>query len=209
MVFRRLWVSSVLSVCVLSAGCATVSPPLTDAEFMRQMEVSSLAVEGLLAESQRDQAVALLRQIAATAPERTEPWSRLARLYFDAGDYGSAIVAADEVLKRMPGDKQALSLRAVGGLRVATSALVALQGDAEMTGSARTDAGKLAKVLRESLGEEVLVPPVAALTPKGGRVATPAAGRRTKSSAVSAGQLAPRSVGRSPTVNGDPFSILK
>lgn len=209
MVCRNLRASSVLSICLLAAGCATVPPPLTDAEFMRQMEASTAAVEGLLAQSKRDEAVTLLRQVAATAPERTEPWGQLAKLYFDAGDYGNAIVAADEVLKRVPGEKRAMSLRAVGGLRVATSALVALQGDAEMTGSARADAGKLAKALRESLGEEVLVPPVAIVAPKGRRTAGQTAGRRTTPAAGTPRQAAPRGATQSPTASGDPFSILK
>lgn len=202
-------VASVLSICLLSAGCATVQQPLTDAEFMRRMEASTLAVEGLRAQLKDGEAVALLRQIAMDAPDRTEPWGRLAKLYFDTGDYGNAIVAADEVLKRAPGEKQALSLRAVGGLRVATSALVALQGDAETTGSARLDASKLAKVLRESLGEDVLVPPVATIAPKGRRAAGQTASRRTTPATTMPVQGAPRGASRSPTVSGDPFSILK
>ena len=90
---------------------------------------------------------------------------RLARLHFEGGNYGEAITAADEVLQRDPADLSAKSIRAVSGLRVATRSLEDIQQDQTLAGAARPDARRLAMLLRATLGEDVLVPPVVVVEP--------------------------------------------
>lgn len=201
------------ALILILTGCASVPQPMTDADLLRRLEATAETVDRLLAESKGDEAIRLLRQTAAESPARKEPWGRLAKLYFDAGDYGNAIVAADEVLRRDPQERLALSLRAVGGLRVATESLVGLRGDAELSGSARADASSLAKVLRETLGEEVLVPPVVAPSPRGRRATAKPAGRESTRGPVSTAATSRRGTqrpdGQAAAVGGDPFSVLK
>ena len=108
--------------------------------------------------------VVLRSRLASEHPARKGPWARLATLHFDAGSYGRALVAADEVLQRDPADRTAKSVRAVSGLRVATESLAELRKDADLRGSAQADAQSPARTLREALGEDVLVPVAAVQT---------------------------------------------
>ena len=179
------------------------------------MKQSEQRVDSLLGEQKRDEAVGVLNQIAKMNPARKEPWSRLSRVHFDSGNYGQAIVAADEVLQRDPTDRAAKSVRAVSGLRVATQSLTQLRFDTQMKGSARADAIGLAKVLRETLGEEVLVPPVdeqelARLEAQEKEKQRRARARRVKRVAKRvAAPVVPTAPVASPSVTGDPFSVLK
>jgi hypothetical protein len=63
------------------------------------------------------------------------------------------------VLVRDPNDKLANSIIAISGLRLSTRALGDLSRQNNLSGSLRTESQDLAKLLRESLGETVLVPP--------------------------------------------------
>jgi len=71
-------------------------------------------------------------------------------------------VNAQEVLVRDPNDRLANSIIAISGLRLSTRALADLSRQNNLSGSIRTESQDLAKLLRESLGEQVLVPPPAA-----------------------------------------------
>ena len=203
------------ALALLLVGCASTPKPLTQSELDELMTQSEQKVEVLLGEQKRDEAVGVLNQIAKMNPARTEPWSRLSRVHFDSGNYGQAIVAADEVLQRDPTDREAKSVRAVSGLRVATQSLTQLRFDTQMKGSARADAIGLAKVLRETLGEEVLVPPIdeeeaarmkALEEQKERRVRA----RRAKRAAKRVVEpLVPTAPVAAPSVTGDPFSVLK
>jgi len=156
---NNVFVISLAALAVLS-GCASgPQRPLTADDFSRHLQESDVKVERLLAEGKREEAVGLLRAAAGLLPASKEPWARLAKLHFEASDYGNAIVAADEVLQRDPADRVAKSVRAVSGLRVAAGSLHDLRSDEKLVGSARADAVQLARVLRETLGESVLVPP--------------------------------------------------
>ncbi|MFX6250426.1 hypothetical protein ABTF88_20855, partial [Acinetobacter baumannii] len=81
------------------------------------------------------------------------------------------IVNAQEALKRDPADKVANSIVTVSGLRLATKSLGDLRSQNALNGSVKTEAQDLTKILRESLGENTLVPapakPVAAVRPRG------------------------------------------
>ena len=61
------------------------------------------------------------------SPTSKEPWLKLAEDYFEANNYGQAILASQEVLQRDPADSVATSVLAVSGLRVSASALSLLR----------------------------------------------------------------------------------
>lgn len=206
-------------VSLILGGCATTAQKISESDFPRYMAESNVKVDQLLKENKRDEAVGVLEKLSGQNPVRKEPWSRLARIYFDAGDYGHAIVSASEVLQRDPQDRTAKSIQAVSGLRVATAALYDLRDDTEMTGSARVDAVNLAKVLRETLGESVLVPPPSqkeveaqqrAAEEAKARARRRVVRRQVKDAVSAAGASQGTAAPSAPsTVNGDPFSILK
>lgn len=141
------------------AGCASNSKPAVPEDFSAAMAQSSASADSLLEKGNREEAVKLLGDFAKKYPERKDPWVRLAKIHFDGENYAQAIVAAEEALQRDRTDRTAKSIRAVGGLRVAAQSLADLKGDVELKGDARSDAVSLARVMRETLGEEVLVPP--------------------------------------------------
>jgi len=124
------------------------------------MTQSSLSVDSLLEKGNQDDAVKILTDLAAKNPGRKEPWLKMAKVHFDAENYAQAIVAAEEVIQRDADDREAKTIRAVSGLRVAAKSLNDLKDDVELRGDAHSDALGLAKVMRETLGEDVLVPPV-------------------------------------------------
>lgn len=96
-------------------------------------------------------------QAAKADPTRKEPWVRSAQLQFDAGNYGRAIVAAEEVLQRDPTDKVADSVLTVAGLRVASESLKRLQGNGALASdTARSEAERLATTMRATMGEGIL-----------------------------------------------------
>ncbi|RZL00433.1 MAG: hypothetical protein EOP36_15640 [Rubrivivax sp.] len=94
-------------------------------------------------------------------PASKTPWLRKAQIHFDARQYGQAITAAQETLQRDTTDLTAKSILAVSGLRVSAQALEQLRKANEVNGSTRTEAESVAKLIREALGEPILVPPVA------------------------------------------------
>jgi hypothetical protein len=102
------------------------------------------------------------RATAAAYPTRKEPWGKLAESYFEARDYGNAILCAQEVLQRDAADPVATSMLAVSGLRVSTAALSSLRQQQSLTSDTRAQAEDIVKSLREVLGESVLVPAPAA-----------------------------------------------
>jgi tetratricopeptide (TPR) repeat protein len=156
---ERLFVklSGVVLACGVIAGCASQSNNVaTTPEAFNK----SLADADTVAKSgDQDKAMALYQQLAKSDPTREEPWSRMAQIQFTQGHYGQAIVDAQEALQRDQSDRQAKSVLAVAGLRVATQSLGELRQDASLAGDAKTDAQALAKELRDTLGEATLFPP--------------------------------------------------
>lgn len=108
-----------------------------------------------LAMEQLDEAIRL-------EPSSKHPWLKKAQIFFDARQYGQAISAAQEVQQRDNSDLTAKSILAVSGLRVSAEALDQLRKANEVTGSTRTEAESVSKLIREALGEPILVPPPAA-----------------------------------------------
>ena len=101
----------------------------------------------------------VMGKAAAAYPADKDPWTRMAQTKYEAGQYGEAIVNAQEILVRDPNDQLANSIIAISGLRLSTRALSDLSRQNNLSGSLRTESQDLAKLLRESLGEQVLVPP--------------------------------------------------
>ncbi len=138
------------------AGCASQPPAPPTAEVFNK----SLADADAVAKAgDQDKALGLYQQLAKSDPTREEPWSRIAQIQFAQNHYGQAIVAAQEALQRDATDRQAKSVLAVAGLRIATQSLGELRQDSSLAGDAKSDAQALAKQLRDTLGESALFPP--------------------------------------------------
>ncbi|MBK1714336.1 tetratricopeptide repeat protein [Rubrivivax gelatinosus] len=141
--------------------------------LLEYMTEASKARADNMAGKERD----IYRSAARAYPTAKEPWSRLAESYFEEGDYGNAILAAQEVLQRDAADPMATSVLAVSGLRVSTQALSALRTqNSKLPNDSRLQAEGLTKTLRELLGEPVLVPPA------GKNTAAPASSSRRAAS---------------------------
>lgn len=100
----------------------------------------------------KEQAVTLWKQAATAYPADKTPWGNVAKTRFDSGLYGDAIVAAQEVLIRDPNDKQAHSIIATSGIRLATTSVGHLSRLNGFSGTLRGDTQQLADTLRQSLG---------------------------------------------------------
>ena len=193
MKFQRL-MPSLVCVAILSA-CAGTGQVASTPKAPPTMAAAMAEVDAAVMAGQNDKAYALLKSAGSTFPTDKTPWVRMAQMRFDSTDYGDAIVDALEALERDPDDTLANSIVAVSGLRVTSKALADLSQKNNLSGNVRTEAQELAKLLRASLGEEVLVA-------NGGR---PAAARPKDAPGrkVIASPSSPR-----PTSN-DPFGALK
>jgi len=193
MKFQRL-LPSLVCIAMLSA-CASSGQVASSARPAPTMAAAMADVDAAVLAGQNDKAYALLKSAGSTFPTDKTPWVRMAQMRFDSTDYGEAIVDALEALERDPDDTLANSIVAVSGLRVTTRALADLSEKNKLSGNVRTEAQELAKLLRTSLGEEVLVANgarPAAVRPKD------APGRKP---------TAPRSAARA--ASNDPFDALK
>jgi tetratricopeptide (TPR) repeat protein len=149
------------AACAISLTACSTPPqaPVADKPAKPSME-SLLAKAGQASGAgQKEQAVKLWKEAAAAYPAGKTPWANIAQARYDAGQYGEAITSAQEVLVRDPNDRLANSIIAISGLRLSTRALADLSRQNNLSGSIRTESQDLAKLLRESLGEQVLVPP--------------------------------------------------
>jgi Tfp pilus assembly protein PilF len=191
-----------LACLLMLSACAT------DGSGIRSEKASAATLERALAEAdtavaagQTDKAQTILRNAATSYPADKTPWLHMAQLKFDRASYGEAILDAQEALQRDPLDKLGNSIIAVSGLRLSTKALADLSQQNNLNGSLRSEAQDLAKLLRSSLGEDVLVPPA-----NGSRKAA-APGK--KSVTVQAPAPAPSSKTNSQSASTDPFGGLK
>lgn len=144
-----------------ASGCAVAPPPAvsTPAPAVQPLQQYMQEAGQAAAEGSKERARDVYRTAAKTYPTSKEPWLKLSEDYFESNNYGQAILAAQEVLQRDPADSVATSVLAVSGLRVSASALSLLrQQQRTLNGGTRTEAEDLAKVLRDLLGEPVLVP---------------------------------------------------
>jgi tetratricopeptide (TPR) repeat protein len=154
---------AIVCVATLSA-CATApqAPQIVAKPSLQSLLAQAGSVSGT---GQKEQAVTLWKQAAVAYPSDKSPWLNIAQTRYEAGQYGDAIINAQEVLVRDPNDTLANSIIAISGLRLSTRSLSDLSRQNNLSGSIRTESQDLAKLLRESLGETVLVPPAPAPTP--------------------------------------------
>jgi len=145
-------------VAMLVSGCAT-SPFSKPPPSVGPIDQALVKYEELNKTGQTEKASALLADIKREHPTRKEPWLKQAQMSFDVGNYGQAIVDAQEALQRDPVDRIAQGIVAVSGLRVSANALADMVRRDGVPGTVRDEAAVIAKSLRESLGESVLVPP--------------------------------------------------
>ncbi|XLZ70516.1 hypothetical protein ABT364_00715 [Massilia sp. SR12] len=154
----RKSLTAVLIGAATLAGCATDSPMLRGERGGLQTLESMLAdADRAAVAGQHDKVLAVLKAAAANYPAEKAPWLQMAQMRFDRGSYSDAIAQAQEVLQRDPADKQAHSIIAVSGLRLSTRSLAELSQQSNL-GSVRSEAQEMARMLRQTLGEEVLVP---------------------------------------------------
>ncbi|HEY1150005.1 MAG TPA: hypothetical protein VGF27_15600 [Pseudoduganella sp.] len=194
----RYHLISILAGAALLSACATDSPP-PRAERGATLDAMIADADRALAGGQHDKAYTILKNAGATWPAEKAPWVQMAQLKYDRGSYGEAITNALEILQRDPTDRLGNSIVAVSGLRLSTKALADLSQQNNLGGSVRSEAQELAKLLRSSLGEDVLVPQPGSKPAK-----RPTAGG-SRSGAVLPGKASPAS----PTNSADPFGALK
>jgi len=192
---RQRLLPMLIGVAVL-AGCATDGTG-TSTDTPRAAVSGNIYVQAdaALAARQPEKAILLLKSASVAHPVDKKPWVRMAQIRFDASQYGEAISHAQEALARDPNDTLAYSILAVSGLRVASKALADLTRKNNLQGSVRSEAQDLAKLLRTSLGEEVLVSTRPA--------ARPPARKPPTQTAASPSRPAPAAAG------GSPFDVLK
>jgi tetratricopeptide (TPR) repeat protein len=210
----RGWALGVLSAAALLQGCANLNTktPAEDKAAMAQAFSQGMA-DGNAATTAGDlaKAHAAFDKAAKADPASKAPWLRKAQVALDANDYGLAIQSAQEANQRDAADVTAKSITAVAGLRASSQALRSLRQDNAVSGSTRGEAETLARTIREALGEDVLVPPVAgaASAPKSSTAgARPAA--RPRSPAAAGTPPAPARPASAAAGRGsDPFGTLK
>lgn len=151
-ILASIVLASMLSACADMQKKPESAPPPPSLESMLS-QASAANTAG-----QSDKALGFLKTAASTYPADKEPWVQMAQMDFDRANYGGAINNALEALQRDPENKLGNSIVAVAGLRLSTKALADLSQRSNLTGSVRTEAQDLAKLLRDSLGESVLVP---------------------------------------------------
>lgn len=157
MIFRRrggTWMQALIASLAIT-GCASSggSMPSVDASQQLITEARHAVLSGA-----RTRAQSLLEEATRSRPADKQPWVQLAQLHFEQGQYASAITAGQEVLARDAGNLDARSIVLVSSLRLAARSLEELSASNQLAGDTRTEARKVAHLLRETLGETVLVP---------------------------------------------------
>ncbi|HZW14403.1 MAG TPA: tetratricopeptide repeat protein [Noviherbaspirillum sp.] len=122
------------------------------------METLLKDADSELAAGQHEKAINVLSYAAKEHPTSALPWMKMANIWFEKGNYPSAILAASEVLQRDAGNQEAKSLLVVAGLRVAAGAVTELRPTGSVNAATRAEAENLTNSLRGALGEKVLVP---------------------------------------------------
>ena len=141
----------VLACAAALTGCSATAPvvPKGPAPLSELLSKGSQAA----ATGQKEEAISVWKQAGQAYPADKAPWANIAQSRYDSGQYGEAIVNAQEVLLRDPNDKVANGIIAVAGLRLANRALGDLSRQNGMTPQVRVDVQEQAKMLRENMGD--------------------------------------------------------
>ena len=147
------------SLSALGACATTGSPSVSAASAPATVSLDEYMSRGDTALQGGDRAKAreVWRAAAKDYPAAKQPWLKLAQDFFNAQDYGNAVLAAQEAVQRDPRDRLANSVLAVGGLRLTAGSLQALRGDGTYPVGSRDEALAVTRQLREALGESSLV----------------------------------------------------
>ena len=153
-----IWLYRALLLCVaaMATGCATTGETLSGSGGDQLLREAQEALKS----GAKIRAQKLFEDASKSNPADKKPWINLAQLHFDDGNYAQAITAGQEVLARDGKDQVARSIVLVSSLRVAAKSLAEMRALNQWTGDARAEAKKVAAILRENLGEEVLVPDI-------------------------------------------------
>ena len=193
MILTRL-IPGLVCAAFLTA-CATTDTAPVSARAPAPLGETMAAADAALKAGRTDNAMSMLRDAARAYPTDKAPGIRMAQVRYDFDDYGQAIVLAQEAIQRDGEDTLPHSIAAVSGLRVASKALADLTRKNNLSGTIRSEAQDLAKLLRTSLGEDVLVP-----------------GRNTRNTAASPQKKpapAPSAGARAKPASADPFGSLQ
>lgn len=139
-----------VSGCAIMGGGDGSSEP-TAAELTSQADAKASAGED-------DAAVALLKKVTLKNPVDPDPWLKIARIRFESDDYVDALVASEEVISRDQTNEAGNSIALVSSLRLAERSIGLLRSGTDLEGSMRDRAQQLAAQLRETLGEDALLP---------------------------------------------------
>ena len=181
---------------VALAGCETAGPKANTARSTAAVgEQVFTDADAAIAAKQEEKAYTMLKAAGAAHPVDKRPWVKMAQIRFNAEAYGEAITHAQEALERDPDDTVAHSIVAVSGLRVASKALADLTRKNNLSGDVKSEAQDLARLLRNSLGEPILV--------KTEQTKSATTRTRTTSTAASAPASKPGNADK------DPFGSLK
>lgn len=155
-----------LASLVALTACASAPSPSDASAQAAQVAPAVVSIDEWLAggdtalkEGDHTKAREAWRAAAKDYPTAKQPWLKLSEDYFNAADYGNAVLAAQETLQRDPHDRLANSVLAVSGLRLTAGSLAALRVDGAYAVGSRDEAVAVTHALREALGEPVLVPP--------------------------------------------------
>lgn len=153
---RRFFGMFGLLLVLLVGGCATNGGGGDSVK--NSVDALLKNAEAELAAGQHDKAINILNDAAKEHPTSPMPWLKMANIWFEKGNYPSAILAASEVVQRDSGNQEAKSLLVVAGLRVAAGAVTELRPTSSVNMATRVEAENLTNSLRSALGEKVLVP---------------------------------------------------
>lgn len=192
MKFTRLMPA--LACAALLGACATVDGGAGSMSKPATMAAALSAADAAVAAGQQDKAFAVLANAAQAFPTDKTPWLRMAQMRYDRKNYGEAIMHAQHALERDPDDTLAHSIVAVSGLRVSSKALGDLTRKNRLSGNVKSEAEELTRLLRASLGEDVLVP----------RPKPPV--RRPPLPTTASAAPAPA---KAPSTSSDPFGAIK
>ncbi len=150
--------------CALAlAGCASAPAPAPAPLASAPVTVASLMAEAeaAITRSNIAHAMVTLNAAAMIDPKDKAPRLRMAQLQFERHSYGEAIFHAQQVVDRDPNDMLAHSLIAASGLRVSSQALADLAARNNVSGSVRSEAQDLVKLMRMHIKGDIIVPKAA------------------------------------------------
>ncbi|NHZ36767.1 tetratricopeptide repeat protein [Massilia rubra] len=145
------YLCGVLACAAALAGCETSKPvmpkgPAPLAELLNQGTQASAA-------GRKEEAIGYWKQASDAYKGDKAPWANIAQSRYDTGQYGEAIVNAQEVLLRDPNDKAASAIIAAASLRLANRALGDLSRQNVLAGQVRADSQDQIKQLRDHMGD--------------------------------------------------------